>query len=565
MTWLDPNKTHFVLIGIKRYEKLQPLKATYENFKAMEEVINKILNADPNNVSTHSEQVTTDSVKASLNKIIDNKSLKNVFIYYAGHGLTDDYGGYYLSMSNSENEKITTSNALDLEEIDKIFRNTNLTVILILDCCFSENAFERITQRNQFILASSAKNITSIYPVNQRFSVFTNELIDILEKGIDNDQENICFLDIYTEIYKRLKIKDGNPKPKISNKNEVQQMLVVKNNFKKQKVLFDPKNISSLEKIFTSLSKYNPEIRREREKLSSNSSYYYHGLAELIFSHFPHTISVYLKNIFIAKEAVDTNYCLKFYEQIVQFISYTIVSVLLDLKKEKKISFSSQLDNEIKQIISKGAHLEIKFLQQAIQYLKDTGVTFFMQEIRDSNLLQLILQIESSKEGLSREELKHLLTDLLCSLSFFAVYKMISVRFIEIRNKRYLTPPVYLHEISSLNGEMLNIYERSKDITSLNNFLNSNSILFIRRDTATVTDYLNLWPFVVDSSSFIPGKDTPTLYSFIGKSSENDYLYKQMVLPRSDNEAGELLPKRYIDIDPDWSAVEFDAFEHLLL
>jgi uncharacterized caspase-like protein len=229
---MDPNKTHAFLIAVNEYPKddsMHDLPHAYSNVKKLYDVLKSPLVGIPaTNITTITNPTDAKDVLVKLRTVAGSEGIKNLIIYYAGHGILDDNGNHYLTLTDSTVENIDLD-GLDISAITKsISKNQRVNVFLILDSCFSENAFNSFDARNFMVMASSAKNRTSKYPVDADFSAFTNAFVKAMENGIDNDQESLTWRQVYS-IAKDLLVAGDFPKPKLLIQNEVDEMVLVKN------------------------------------------------------------------------------------------------------------------------------------------------------------------------------------------------------------------------------------------------------------------------------------------------------------------------------------------------
>jgi WD40 repeat protein len=108
-----------------------------------------------------------------------------LLLYYIGHGVRCDRGRLHLATRATRN--LTTgraaSQALEFRDVQKaIERSPAATVMVFLDCCFSGKAtLDGIVDGALF--ASAAPEATALAPPGQRHTLFTGELIRLLDQG----------------------------------------------------------------------------------------------------------------------------------------------------------------------------------------------------------------------------------------------------------------------------------------------------------------------------------------------------------------------------------------------
>ena len=229
---MNSEKTHAFLIAVNEYPNdsgMHDLPQAYSNVKKLfEKLESKEIGIPRTNITTMSNPDDSKKLLTKLRSVAETNGIKNLIIYYAGHGILDDDGNHFLTLTDSTVDDIDLD-GLDISDITKaLSRNKRLNVFMILDSCFSENAFSKFDARNFLLMASSAKNRTSKYPVDADFSAFTNELVWAIENGIEKDKEYLTWRDIFTIARDNLVKKDF-PKPKLLIQNEVDEEILVKN------------------------------------------------------------------------------------------------------------------------------------------------------------------------------------------------------------------------------------------------------------------------------------------------------------------------------------------------
>jgi len=229
---MNPEKTHAFLIAVNDYQNddsMHNLPHAWSNVTKLYEVLKSSLIGIPRtNITTITNPESAKDVLVKLRKVAASEGIKNLIIYYAGHGILDDDGNHYLTLTDSTVENIDLD-GLDIANITQsISKNQRLNVFMILDSCFSENAFSKFEARNFMVMASSAKNRTSKYPVDADFSAFTNAFVKALENGLDNDKETLSWREVYNIARDQL-ISEDFPKPKVLIQNEVDELVLVKN------------------------------------------------------------------------------------------------------------------------------------------------------------------------------------------------------------------------------------------------------------------------------------------------------------------------------------------------
>ncbi len=226
---IDPSKILAILIGIDSYEAqdLHDLPAALDNVTNLRNALKRI-GIPSRNIKSIVSIDKRDGLLQKVNKATAENDYDSILIYYAGHGLMDsNYENFYLSVGETNVDDLPFT-ALSVASLSDRLGKTDKKKIFIFDCCFSENAFSKIDQRNYLAISSSARNKTSKYPEDEDHSAFTQELINVLEHGIELEKELLCFSDVFQEIKNRLSEKKL-PIPHEADINRVGKYNFIKN------------------------------------------------------------------------------------------------------------------------------------------------------------------------------------------------------------------------------------------------------------------------------------------------------------------------------------------------
>ena len=228
---MTPENTYVLLIAVGKYEKdpqLHKLEQTYRNIDGLYRVLKdtSIIGIPSNNIDYLPDPENIEEVGNSLDVLVQKDNAETIIIYYAGHGVIDDVDGkYYLTTKNSTVNRIDR-NGFSISGLKSSFKEKrNLEVIIILDSCFSERAFDGFDMTNFFVVASSAKSKTSKYPIDEDYSVFTNELITILKEGIDTEGKDLTWNNVYTRLEENLSDKRF-PQPKKTSRGNIAESII---------------------------------------------------------------------------------------------------------------------------------------------------------------------------------------------------------------------------------------------------------------------------------------------------------------------------------------------------
>jgi len=248
MLSINPNETQVILMGASEFKSWPQLLAVKNNINKLKELFadKEILGIPDDNIKKIVDESSPCDV---IKKLIDlvSKGLDTLIIYYAGHGaLGGDYE-LYLVTKNTDRD-CPEYTALAFETIKKIvmdqkFREVNNT-IFILDCCFSGGAIKNsksIEGKKVFIMTATSSTKTAISPPKKKYTAFTDELINVLSKGIENLGEKLTLGEIFQylqtqftgkklseELQKKLKIKEY-PVPDVMSSSGADHLEIVYN------------------------------------------------------------------------------------------------------------------------------------------------------------------------------------------------------------------------------------------------------------------------------------------------------------------------------------------------
>lgn len=164
-----------------------------------------------------------------------------LLIYYAGHGMMDRNGNLRLAMQGSKPDKPWT--ATSYEEIRGTMQDCMAKRrVVILDCCFSGHALgamaggedpakmvvDNATAEGTFLLAAAAENSYAIAPPGKKYTAFTGQLIDLLEKGYPDAPEFMNLNFLYRTLRLELRAR-GFPEPQKRDRNTAGELILARN------------------------------------------------------------------------------------------------------------------------------------------------------------------------------------------------------------------------------------------------------------------------------------------------------------------------------------------------
>jgi hypothetical protein len=466
-------------------------------------------------------------VYSFLKKATKKNNIDLIVFYYSGHGVWDNENGkYYLTVKETKEDDLIGT-AWEISNLFDVLAESNKKVIVIIDSCFSENAFNFITSRKDYyIIASSAHNQTSKYPLNEEMSAFTGTFIDIIKNtGIQGAGDYLTFSEVFEETKRKL-AENSLPVPKSLDKNGTGNTIICRNKFTNPLALPDETfNLSGA-------------IIKIHRALFPNQDFN-DSPHENVFKSYPTIISIYLNKILAQNEKFNEALIVDFYKQLISFLSFIFIKDLRDGRKltpdDKKIFDAWKMPDFLHE------H-KIQIIKTAIQKYKDE---LFIKGLKDS----IVFKIEHI-EGLftndrklkQPDEFLAFIFSLIEELSIFKHYELLAVRCIEVK-KSFFNLKNYKHEVSILHGPQPPSYSydykiKGQCFQSENDFLNNAIILIPAISPADINriitnkEFLNLWPFIIDSCCSQRQAQIPDLCMFknIQKSFGDEIHYNYLKL-----------------------------------
>ncbi|MFF4711036.1 PQQ-binding-like beta-propeller repeat protein [Streptomyces eurythermus] len=228
----DPERSMALLVGVHTYTHLDDLPAVARNLDGLREVLTDVevwgLPADRCTVLSQpdSPAQVLDAVRRCADRAEDT-----LFVYYAGHGLTDPYTDeLYLALPDSDREREYT--ALRYEYLRRAVLDPAGGVrrtVVVLDCCYSGRALvgrmsasdhvaDHAMVEGTCLLTASAETRTALSPPGEPYTAFTGELVGALMRGIPGAPDPIDMDSLYRHLYRTLAAK-ARPLPQQRNRN----------------------------------------------------------------------------------------------------------------------------------------------------------------------------------------------------------------------------------------------------------------------------------------------------------------------------------------------------------
>ena len=141
----------------------------------------------------------------------------DLLIYYVGHGGFLSNREYFLALRSTEahREHLTSFRIVALAQTLKPLALTR-KLFLILDCCFAGEAvkefqsaevasiaeakvFESLPEVGTALLIAASKDETAIAPSGNKFTMFSESLLEVLQRGIPEKPPSLSLMDVGTQ------------------------------------------------------------------------------------------------------------------------------------------------------------------------------------------------------------------------------------------------------------------------------------------------------------------------------------------------------------------------------
>jgi hypothetical protein len=162
-----------------------------------------------------------------------------LLLYYAGHGLIDaSRGELHLALVGSDPRRIYT--AVRYENIrDLLLGSRAARRIVIMDCCYSGRALGTMSEpiaaavdeasaEGTYIMAATPENKTALAPPGARYTAFTGQLLDLVNRGVPGPDELLDLDTVYRHVRDAMRAK-GLPLPQKRDRNTAGRLTLVRN------------------------------------------------------------------------------------------------------------------------------------------------------------------------------------------------------------------------------------------------------------------------------------------------------------------------------------------------
>lgn len=224
---LSPEKSFAILIGISRYNFFEDVEPVANNIETLTSILcnEEIFGISDDDIVTITSGSSGDVKKKVMEAVeqAGEAGKETVLLYFAGHGVRCTNGDYYLAVTESEQSLINLDgeSAVPFDTIQTIVKSSKIRQsIFILDACYSgavaqgeiSPAPDKAIKGSYMVTATSSTE-KAYFDKDDQFTVFTGELIQILEGGIDNRNPWVTLEELYVTLKSAVVAKNGNTTP----------------------------------------------------------------------------------------------------------------------------------------------------------------------------------------------------------------------------------------------------------------------------------------------------------------------------------------------------------------
>lgn len=194
-------QTRIALIGSTHFpddDQLYELPAVANNLRSLRDIF-----VDPGFLGVPAENCQTLYDAATAREVdewlvpLAQESDDLLLVYYAGHGVLGEDDELYLSVRDSVQAHIYRSGVPFTWIKNAILNSPAKSRILVLDCCFSGNAFARmgasagaalrqVDIEGTHVLTATGPGYTAKTPDDQPLTAFTGQMVELLKSGVSD-------------------------------------------------------------------------------------------------------------------------------------------------------------------------------------------------------------------------------------------------------------------------------------------------------------------------------------------------------------------------------------------
>jgi len=278
-------------------------------------------------------------------------------------------------------------------------------------------------------------------------------------------------------------------------------------------------NEDLIRRVFDEMVTFRPALSRHTlSDEEDEEEVDYRILGNQIIKNYPWPIGVELRRLFSAGmrelNRMRLDQIFKTIERTMQFLSFVMLSQLWHDLLQKRVSLPEQISGEMVsrlQVLTMG---NFTWLIRIIgKFYQEEGLEWFMPEMGDQMNKKLFgaldfwvperneighYQINLTQEEIEKRcvEYEEKLTFILLKMAFFAKYRLVSVREIQVQKPKYREAR-FQHVVDLLNSSDSDF--AAKEIEE-EEFTESHSVLLMK-SLKSIEGYLNLSPLIIDTHS----------------------------------------------------------------
>jgi hypothetical protein len=244
----DPNGTHIVLIGnttcVHDTENLPDLPSVKNNVEALQRIFEaeNIVGLDSACIETILDPQSSSQLLTRLSKTA-RKTTDTLLVYYAGHGIKSaSLDGLFLATVETTQEDCHLNGAEFNRIRQIIYDSPAAKKILIFDCCYSGEITKdemggaplsvvanSIQIKGTYSIASAPRNSLAYASPHDKYTAFSNELIHVLEDGIEDNVEFLTLDKVYEAVKSRVATNPKLPPPQRKVALDVNEFVIARN------------------------------------------------------------------------------------------------------------------------------------------------------------------------------------------------------------------------------------------------------------------------------------------------------------------------------------------------
>ncbi|WP_055693190.1 caspase family protein [Streptomyces prasinopilosus] len=212
-----------VLIGVSAYEVLPAVPSIARNIEALRSVMTDCFGVPEANVFVVKDPGSAEDVHEAVLRASEAADPVDgaLFVYFAGHGLTDPWGRLMLGLTRSDWKKPWS--ALDFNNLRHQIADSQIgRRVVVVDSCYSGAALDILGDAESlanaaaidgtYVLTAANATTPALAPEGEEYTAFTGHLIAALRKGIPGAPE-ILHTDHLFQHVRRICRERGLPEP----------------------------------------------------------------------------------------------------------------------------------------------------------------------------------------------------------------------------------------------------------------------------------------------------------------------------------------------------------------